>query len=357
MTSPAQSVRDAVGTAWTYYVAGGVEPRVPTPSRVVHDEPHAVLRRFDSPDASGAPILLVPPLASHVSCFDLRPGQSLAAHLVASGRPIYVVDFGRMTYADRHLGFEDWIDRILPATLRRVSARHGGVAVDVVTWSLGGTLTLLTAAAHPELPLRSIAAVGTPIDYARIPYLAPLRLAARVTGGRLLSSTFRATGGLPAWAVRATFKATAWQREITKPLFVLRNLHDVETLARTEAVDRFIASMPGYPGRLYRRLYEEVVIGNSLARGRLSLGGGRVVELADVRPDVLVIAGEDDVIAPVACVRHAVAVLTGARSIRFETAPGSHLGVLTGPAARDTTWRHLIEFLDRADVESHLTGR
>lgn len=348
MTSPPQSVRRAVGTAWAYYLGGGVERPAPTPSRVVHDEPHAVLRRFDSSSPSGVPILLVPPLASHVSCFDLRPGQSLAAFLVATGRPVYVVDFGQMTYADRHLGFEDWLDRILPATLRRVSARHGGVEVDVVTWSLGGTLTLLAAASHPDLPLRSIAAVGTPIDYARIPYLAPLRAAGRVTGGRLLSSTFRATGGLPAWAVRTTFKATALQRELTKPWFVLRNLNDPETLARTEAVDRFIALMPGYPGRLYRRLYREVVVGNSLARGRLDLGRGRVVRLADVRPDVLIVAGESDVIAPVGSVRRAVDVLTGARSVRFETAPGSHLGVLTGPAAAGTTWRHIAEFVGRA---------
>jgi polyhydroxyalkanoate synthase len=340
-----EAVTHAAGNAWSHYVRGGVEPHVPTPSRVVHDEPHAVLRRYDSLDVSGDPILLVPPLAVHITCFDLRENQSLAGHLVATGRPVYVVDFGEIGFGDRRMGFEDWLDRILPATLRRVSARHGGRPVDVVTWSLGGTLTLLTAAAHDDLPLRAIAAVGTPIDYRRISYLTPIRTIGKVTGGRLLSTTFRLAGGLPSWAVRASFKATALQRELTKPWFILRNLHDAETLGRVEAVDRFIGLMPGYPGRLYGQLYHHIVRNNSLNDGRLPLAPDRVIELADVRQDVLIVAGTDDVIAPVACVQRAQDVLTGARSVRFATAPGSHLGVLSGPQARRTTWAHVTDFL------------
>jgi polyhydroxyalkanoate synthase len=339
------SVTHVAGNAWSHYLRGGVEAYVPTPSRVVHDEPHAVLRRYESRDVSGDPILLVPPLAVHVTCFDLRENQSLAGHLVATGRPVYVVDFGDIGFGDRRMGFEDWIDRILPATLQRVSARHGGRPVDVVTWSLGGTLTLLTAAAHGDLPLRAIAAVGTPIDYSRISYLTPIRAIGRLTGGRLLSTTFRAAGGLPSWAVRASFKATALQRELTKPWFILRNLHDAETLGRVEAVDRFIGLMPGYPGRLYGQLYHHIVQNNTLNDGCLPLAPDRVIDLADVHQDVLIVAGSDDVIAPVPCVQRARDVLTGARSVRFETAPGSHLGVLSGPQARTTTWTHITQFL------------
>jgi polyhydroxyalkanoate synthase len=350
LDSLTKTAAHAAGNAWSHYLGGGVEPHVQTPSRIVHDEPHARLRRYDGLDVGGDPILLVPPLAVHVTCFDLRQNQSLAAFLAATGRPVYVVDFGEITFADRTMGFEDWIDVILPTTLRQVSARHGGRPVDVVTWSLGGTLTLLTAASHDDLPLRGIAAVATPIDYSRIPYLAPLRALGRVTGGRVLSTAFRAAGGLPAWAVRASFKATALQREITKPWFVLRNLRDVDTLGRMEAVDRFIGLMPGYPGRLYGQLYHHVVQGNELNGGHLVLGPDRVVQLADVEQDVLIVAGTTDVIAPVGCVQRACDVLTGARSIRFETAPGSHLGVLTGPDARDTTWEHIAEFLAKVAV-------
>jgi polyhydroxyalkanoate synthase len=34
--------------------------------------------------------------------------------------------------------------------------------------------------------------------------------------------------------------------------------------------------------------------------------------------------------------------------VRYETAPGSHLGILAGPTARDTTWTYVDKFLREA---------
>ena len=84
--------------------------------------------------------------------------------------------------------------------------------------------------------------------------------------------------------------------------------------------------MPGYPGRFYTpRSTTASCSSNELASGRLTLHE-RTVSLADVRQDVLIVAGRDDAIAPRPSVEQALDVLTGARSLRFEVAPGSHLG-------------------------------
>jgi polyhydroxyalkanoate synthase len=337
------AVTRAARNAYSHYLGDGVEAPHATESEIVSENLHATLHRFAA--GSGDPLLLVPPLAVSIACFDLRAHQSLVEFLAErTGRPVYVIDYGHIGFADRALGFEAWIDGILPTTIRQVSAMHADAPVDVVTWSLGGTLTFLTAAAHPDLPLRAIAAVGTPIDYSRVPHLVPIRRVGRLTGGRLLHGANRALGGQPGWAVRAAFRFTALQRELTKPLFVLRNLHDTETLGRMEAVDRFIDGMPGYPGRLYGQLYAQLIQRNELARGRLTLGE-RVLLLRDVRQDVLIVGGTGDVIAPIASVRKAIDVLEGARSVNYAEAPGSHLGVLTGPQARTTTWPAIEEFL------------
>jgi polyhydroxyalkanoate synthase len=45
-------------------------------------------------------------------------------------------------------------------------------------------------------------------------------------------------------------------------------------------------------------------------------------------------------------VERVVELLDKAPEVRFKTAPGGHLGVLTGRKARGTTWRYLDEFLD-----------
>jgi polyhydroxyalkanoate synthase len=89
---------------------------------------------------------------------------------------------------------------------------------------------------------------------------------------------------------------------------------------------------------------------NDLSDGGLALAGRRV-ELAAVRVPVLLVAGEQDVLAPVEAVRKGASVLSGSPGVRWEVAPGGHLGVLTGRRSRDTTWRHLDAFLDGAELD------
>ena len=146
-------MQNAVAISW---FGSGIAAQERTPSECVYNEPHARLHRIaPHEDQRGNPVLLVTPLAVPWYCWDLRPGQSMAAHLAgadggeASGRPTYTIGYGDMGFADRAMGFEDWIDRILPTAIETVSARHGGARVHLVGWSLGGTLSLLTASYRP----------------------------------------------------------------------------------------------------------------------------------------------------------------------------------------------------------------
>ncbi|MCW4354394.1 alpha/beta hydrolase [Hoyosella sp. YIM 151337] len=352
-----KNIPAAARNAWSMTFGPDLEPPQPTPSTVLYDEPHRTLRRFERPgcEPGDAPVLMVPPLAAPATCFDLRPGQSLAEHLLKTGRTPYVIDYGTIDFADRHLGFEEWIDHIIPAAIRRVSAEHGGKPIDVVCWCLGGTMTLLSASAHPDLPIRSIATVATPIDYSKLPSIYPLRTIARITGGRITTLGTKLLGGVPAPLVRLTFRATAFERELKKPAFIARNLTNTETLARMEAIERFMGQMPAYPGKLYVQLWNRIMLRNDLAHGGLKLGS-RFIEFKHLKVPVLAIAGTGDAITTVPAARHLLSVLTGSPMVRFETEPGSHLGVLAGPGARETTWPHIDTFLTEqqaAELISH----
>jgi polyhydroxyalkanoate synthase len=62
------------------------------------------------------------------------------------------------------------------------------------------------------------------------------------------------------------------------------------------------------------------------------------------------IAGTKDLFfAPPASAHRLGELLPNSPHVRLETAPGGHLGVLTGKRARETTWRYLIEFLRDGD--------
>lgn len=343
----------AARNAWAISPLGrGLEQYDGLPSTLVADGPHQRLTRFDraSPATRQRPVLLVPPLAVSVRCFDLRPGQSLAAHLLATGRAVYLLDYGRISFGDRAMGFESWTDDIIPTAVHRVLEDHGqegvdGVdGVDVVGWSLGGTLGLLTAAAHPDLPISSLTAFGTPIDYRRIPAIQPLVLADRVLGSTVVTRPTAALGGVPGPLVQVAYRAMAAQRELTKPLHLARNILDVETLARTSAIDAFIREMPGYPGRAYHQIHTRLMVHNDLASGTVHLSHDRAVELGAVRARVLFVGSATDNIANGPAVAAGVDVVPGAA---YAAADGlSHLGLVAGPRAAELSWPAMDAFLD-----------
>ncbi|GAA3666014.1 alpha/beta fold hydrolase [Nocardioides ginsengisoli] len=347
------SARTAARNAWAISPLGpGVEQYDGLPATVLADEPHRRLVRYDRATSATAtrPVLLVPPLAVSARCFDLRPGQSLAAHLLASGRATYLVDYGQIGFADRAMGFETWIDDILPTAIQLVLADHAAAGdpvdgVDLVGWSLGGTMSLLTAAAHPDLPIASLTALGTPIDYTQIPAIQPLVVADRLLGTRAVTAPTAALGGVPRHLVRASYRAMAPKRELTKAVHLARNILDTEALARTLAIDGFIGEMPGYPGRAYHQIHTRLMVRNELATGIVRLSADREIRLRDVTAPVLFVGSATDNIADGPAVEAGASVVPGAR---YAAADGlSHLGLVAGPRASEVSWPLLDAFLER----------
>jgi len=314
--------------------------------QLYHYRPHAKVKE------QGDPVLLVTPLAAPSLCFDLRRGCSLVEHLVGEGRPTYLVEYGEVSFRDRALGMEHWIDEVVPTAVREVSRHAGGRPVHVIGWSLGGIFSLLAAADAPDLPIASLTVVGSPFDVSLVPLVAPLRPLLNLTEGRgLITRGYQAFGGAPKPLVRWAFQLSSFQKLVTKPIAIATHVDDADFLAQIEAVDRFTANMTAYPGRTFGQLYHRFVKGNALVNGTFEIGG-RTISVADITAPVLVFGGANDGIAPVPAVKALVPLLSGSREVRFEIVPGGHLGMLTGRAARTTTWRVMDEWIARWSTDA-----
>ena len=342
----------AAGNVAHSLLYGGLADLRPMPRTLIDDgELREVYHYRPSPTAppTGDPILLVTPLAAPSLCFDLRRGCSLVEHLVSLGRHTYLVEYGQVSFKNRSLGFEHWVDEVLPAAIREVSAHAGGRPVHLVGWSLGGIFSLLTAADQPDLPIATLTAVGSPIDVRKVPLMAPVRPLLNLNPldrPGIVTLGYRALGGIPRPLVNWAFNAASAQKVITKPLAVMTHLDDADYLAQLEAVGRFMDNMIAYPGRSFGQLYHRFVKGNALAEGEMEIGD-RTIRLADITAPTLIFAGNTDGIAPIAAVRAVVPLLTGSREVRFEIVPGGHLGMLTGRAARGSTWRVIDEWVEQ----------
>jgi polyhydroxyalkanoate synthase len=260
------------------------------------------------------------------------------------------VEYGEVSFANRQLGMEHWIDEVIPAAIQEVSAHAGGRKVHVIGWSLGGIFATLTAADRPDLPIGSLTVVGSPFDVKQVPLVAPIRPLLNIADGVLVTLLYRAMGGAPKPLVRRAFQLSSINKMVTKPAAILAKLDDADFLAQVEAVDRFTANMIAYPGRTFGQIYHRFLKGNQLATGVIHLDD-REIRLADLKVPTLVFAGAGDGIAPVPSVRALVDLLPNVGRLRFEIVPGGHLGMLTGRAARRTTWRIIDEFLADAAAE------
>lgn len=350
-----------LGNLLALTVGDGIRPEARTEHVTLHSEPHRELRRYgdlssllSAREAGRGPVLLIPPLAAPATCYDLGPAHSLVGHLLDTGRIPYVVDYGEMTRADRHIGFEDFMDDIIPQAIDRVVADFDGpegTEVDVIAWSLGGTVSLLTLAAHPELPVRSITAVGTPLNYALVPPYPLARAVTAPTNGRAITAALKILGGIPAPLVQLAYRATAWDRELKKPWFILNNLGETETLARMEVVNRFQRSFPGYPGRLVEQMWERLIYHDELARGVVTLGE-RSIDLTSIAVPIQLFGSHRDAIVPWAAAHHGVELFGSSPQVHFTTVETSHLGLIAGPDAVRETWPRIDGFLDALSAQA-----
>jgi len=331
---------------------GGLADLRPMPRTLIDDGPLREVYHYRPQKKvreTGDPILLVTPLAAPALCFDLRRGCSLVEHFVQGGRPTYLVEYGQISFKNRGLGIEHWVEEVVPEAIKTVSEHAGGRPVHVIGWSLGGIFAALAAADDAALPIGSLTIVGSPFDVEQVPLVAPIRPILKLTDGGLVTQLYRLLGGAPKPLVRRGFQFSAPMKVVTKPIAILQHLDDTEWLAQIEAVDRFMANMIAYPGRTFGQIYHRMLKRNQLNTGTVEVSG-RVVDVANITAPVLVFAGNTDGIAPINAVRPLVTLLKNAQEVRFEIVPGGHLGMLTGRAARETTWVTMDEW-----VEQHST--
>ncbi len=344
-----EQVASAASNVAHMVLYGGLADLRPMPRTLIDDGPLREVYHYrpqKTTRETGDPVLLVTPLAAPAICYDLRRDCSLVEHFVHKGRPTYLVEYGDISFKNRNLGLEHWVDEVVPEAIKTVSEHAGGRPVHVIGWSLGGIFAALAAADNAHLPIASLTIVGSPFDVKQVPLVAPLRPILNLTNGGLVTQLYRMLGGAPAPLVRRAFQLSSGTKLITKPLAILQHLDDSEWLAQIEAVDRFTANMHAYPGRSFGQLYHRMLKANQLLGGTVNLSGHEI-DIANIKAPVLIFGGNTDGIAPIKAVRALVPLLTGAHEVRFEIVPGGHLGMLTGRAARTTTWVTMDEWIEQ----------
>ena len=308
----------------------------PSPYDVAAEGRNYRLRHYYAEEASGAPVLLVPPLMLAADVYDVSPGSSAVSVLHAGGADPWVVDFGapeheegglERTLADHVVAVCDAVRRVREAT---------GQDIHLAGYSQGGMFCYQAAAYLRGEGIDTVIAFGSPVDTrVALPLGIPEEVAGSAAG--VLAGVFGRTA-VPAWMSRTGFRLLDPVKSLRQQADFILRLHDREALLPRERQRRFLMGdgWVAWPGPAVADFMRQFIAHNRMLQGGFVIGD-RTVTLADIPCPVLTVVGEVDEIAPAPAVR---AIGRAApRATVYELAlRAGHFGLVVGSEATQTTW-------------------
>jgi polyhydroxyalkanoate synthase subunit PhaC len=196
------------------YAAGTQRPKVGrTPKDVVWRRHKSELWRYRSDTRRyRPPLVIVHSLVSRSYVLDLYPGNSAVEHLLREGLDVFLLDWGVPDETDAGNTLEYYVDDGIPEAVAAACETAGTDDVNLLGYCFGGVLSLLSAARHPELPIRNLAAMATPVDFSQMETITAL-----VRDGRLdPEDVVEPTGNVPPDVIENGFKMLKPTAEVTQ---------------------------------------------------------------------------------------------------------------------------------------------
>ncbi|MDD9892988.1 MAG: alpha/beta fold hydrolase [Gammaproteobacteria bacterium] len=298
------------------------------------------------------PLILVPPLGVTTETFDLMPHRSLARYMSARGFYTYLVDWGEPKKEHAHLSLKDYADTMLGDAIKKVREHSGSEEVSMMGWCMGGLLILLHTGFTKDPNIKNIITVASPIDLrgggivarSATALDAPARLVRKYSNWRLhkLNPALLAS---PNWLTTLGFKLTDPIGSITTYWDLLTRLWDREFVENHSTTSDYLNNMLLYPGGVIQDMMVSGAIDNQFAKGKMKIRGAES-DLTSIQADMMVFAGDRDVLVPSPVARKLMDVV-GSKDKTFTTSPGGHMGVVLGSKATDNVWEPAAEWLEQ----------
>jgi polyhydroxyalkanoate synthase subunit PhaC len=324
-----------------YLTGGEWAPVEPTPSDVVWRQGKARLRRYrrDEPARLWPPVIAFIGLVSRGYILDLWKGNSFVQRLIDAGFETFVLDWGEPDESDAGNTLETYVGGYLPSAITAVRRETGSVDVNVIGYCMGGDLALLALAARPDLAVRNLVTMATPLDFR---HMGPL-VAALGDGRIQIDSIIDETGNVPASRVRDFFTVRKPTSEVAQFANLWQHLWDNEYMQGYQAMSRWVREQVPIPGQVAREVVSDWIRQNAFYNDTLRLGGHRV-RLADVRTPTLAVIATRDHIVPQAAAAPIARLLSGT-DVEVLLLDAGHASLTSGRTAATVTVPQIIQWL------------
>jgi polyhydroxyalkanoate synthase len=309
---------------WSEMVMNPKEPAVgPTPRQLIYRTNKSQLWRYESRRTVRTPLLFVPNLGiSRPYIFDL-----------------ILVDWGVFGEEDNGLTVEDAVTKILPRLAGKALEASGASEMSVLGYCMGAPLSACFVTTHPEFPLKNYVDMAGPIDFAHVGLFGKW-LDAKVFDVDKYVDTL---GSIPAEMVKMGFKLLKPTMDLNTNLNLWWNLWNPEYVNGFNALNKWANEYLPFPGEFFRHWVKDFYQQNRLIKGELTMAGRRV-DLRAIRCPVLAVGAKEDNIAPPACVKPLIDVVS-TRDKEYVELPGGHISLIAGRGASVHCWPKVASWL------------
>jgi len=313
-----------------------------SPSETVYRENQIRLLHYlsDHPRQYGTPLIFIFALVNRSYILDLKRGKSVVQHFLKRGFDVYLLDWGVPTDADRFRTLEDYVEGYLLHAVDHVRESTGFDKVTLLGYCMGGTMSSMFTALHPER-IANLILLAAGIDFATREGLLNLWTDKRYFDVDKFVDVF---GNCPAEFLQASFQLLKpVQNLIQKPINFIERLDDPKFVEDFLAMEMWLNDNIPVPGEVYRRFVKELYQQNLLTQGRFRLGS-RPVNLENVTCPVLnLMAKNDDLVPPSQSLPFND--LVGSKDRKAIVFPAGHIGMAVGSKAQRDLWPRVCDWL------------
>jgi polyhydroxyalkanoate synthase len=329
-----------------------------TPADVVYEENKLELLHYD-PEAAGiepeethdVPILIVYALINRPYILDLQPNRSVVRRLLEGGHDVYLIDWNEPSRLDRHLTIDDYVNRYVDNCVDVVRERSGQDAINILGYCMGGTMSAMYGALHPE-KVNSLGLMAAGLCFAE-------------TGGVLeewgddeyydpedVVATF---GNVPATFLDVGFALMdPVDNYVSKYVRLFENLENEDFVENFARMETWLGDGVDVAGDTFVEFLEKIYQNNELYENELVVGGEHV-DLANIDMPILQITGEYDHLVPseASLPFNDVVGTDDVESIHYNT---GHIGLSVSSSSHEDVWPRVSEWYaehgDGAGVET-----
>jgi polyhydroxyalkanoate synthase len=306
-----------------------------TPHDVVYEEDSLKLLHYhrDTPALYKEPVLVCYALVNRAYILDLQDDKSVIRQLLNRGFDVYMIDWGTPSEADRSLRLADYVRGFLKNVVDFVLQREHVAQLNLLGYCMGGAMSTMFTALHPEL-IKNLILLAAPIDFSNRQSLLHLWTDEKNFDIDALIDTY---GNCPAPFLQGAFVMMKPVQNFYEKYYTFYDkMYDPRFVENYFAMEKWVNDNIPIAGETFREFVKFLYQRNQLVKGEFRLGDAPVKLEKITCPLLLLTAKDDHLVAPEST--EGILPHVGSKDVKSMTIKAGHVGLVVSSKAQKEFW-------------------